>query len=243
MEVERGYLSAFFHLPQAKFPKRILFFIVNLKKHRFLLPNMLKTGIEMCFFCKICCIFRYWPSACWGILHNRYLLTRDLFPNITSFLFGMPKPKFFSIFQLPIFAELYHWTNVHQCRALITCLKHANSPYFGIVWVLFYNIYQFLWKSALNPKIRRKTAKISTKPAMFRIPGTQKHLLVMCTCGLRNCVMHHEYLMSSKAGNPAKDFRRTNAPTVGPVRAHECTFSMLKVKSVQTHPWEILFLI
>ena len=28
--------------------------------------------------------------------------------------------------------------------------------------------------------------------------------------------MHHEYLMSSKEGKPAKDFRRTNAPTVGP---------------------------
>ena len=28
--------------------------------------------------------------------------------------------------------------------------------------------------------------------------------------------MRHEYLMSSKAGNPAKDFRRTNAATVGP---------------------------
>ena len=28
--------------------------------------------------------------------------------------------------------------------------------------------------------------------------------------------MRHEYLMSCKAGNPAKDFRHMNAPTVGP---------------------------
>ena len=204
---------------------------------------MLKTGIEMCFLCKICCIFRYWPSACWGILHNRYLLPWDFFPQYYQFSFWNAKTPIFFDFPTPNFCRPYHWTNVHQCRALFTWLKHANSPYFGIVWVLFYNIYQFLWKSALNPKIRLKTAKISTKPAMFRIPWTQKHLLVMCTCGLRNCVMHHEYLMSSKAGNPAKDFRHTNAPTVGPVRAHECTFSMLKDKSIQTHPCEILFLI
>ena len=45
-------------------------------------------------------------------------------------------------------------------------------------------------------------------------------------------LMCHEYLMSSKAGNPMKDFQRTNVPT-GPgikSRAHECTYSMLKVK-------------
>ena len=28
--------------------------------------------------------------------------------------------------------------------------------------------------------------------------------------------MRHEYLMRCKAGNPAKDFRRTNAPIVRP---------------------------
>ena len=52
----------------------------------------------------------------------------------------MPKPQFFSIFQLPIFAEPYRLTNVHQSRKLSTQLKHAVSPYFDIVWVLFYNI-------------------------------------------------------------------------------------------------------
>ena len=29
-------------------------------------------------------------------------------------------------------------------------------------------------------------------------------------------LMRHEYLMSSKAGNPAKDFQCTNVPTLGP---------------------------
>ena len=46
-------------------------------------------------------------------------------------------------------------------------------------------------------------------------------------------LMRHEYLMSSKAGKPAKDFWRTNAPTMEPgisPWAHECAYSMLKVK-------------
>ena len=37
-------------------------------------------------------------------------------------------------------------------------------------------------------------------------------MLGMCTV----VFMRHAYLMSFKAGNPAKDFRRTNASTVGP---------------------------
>ena len=46
--------------------------------------------------------------------------------------------------------------------------------------------------------------------------------------------MCHEYLMSTKAGNPAKELRRTNAPTVGPdtsPQAHKCPYSMLKVNT------------
>ena len=65
------------------------------------------------------------------------------FPNITSFsnVLERQNPDFFSpIFQLPIFAKPYRQTYLHQCRGLITWLKHAISPYFGIVWVLFYNI-------------------------------------------------------------------------------------------------------
>ena len=61
---------------------------------------------------------------------------------ITSFSYFLERqnPDFYSIFQLPIFVERYHQTYVHQCLALITRLKHAISPYSGIVWVLFYNI-------------------------------------------------------------------------------------------------------
>ena len=43
MKGERGYISAFFYLPKAKFPLRF-FFYCKPKKHRFLLLNMLKTG-------------------------------------------------------------------------------------------------------------------------------------------------------------------------------------------------------
>ena len=41
------------------------------------------------------------------------------------------------------------------------------------------------------------------------------------------------YLMSSKAGNPAKDFWRTNAPTVGPGIKSTGAYSMLKVKLIK----------
>ena len=76
-----------------------------------------------------------------SILHNGYRLPLDLF-TITSFSYFLDhqNPDFFSIFQLQIFAKPYRQTYVHQCRALITGLKHAISPYFSIVWVLFNNI-------------------------------------------------------------------------------------------------------
>ena len=54
--------------------------------------------------------------------------------------FWNAKTLIFFIFQVPIFVEPYHQTYVHQYRALITWLKHTMSPYFDIVWVLFYNI-------------------------------------------------------------------------------------------------------
>ena len=73
---------------------------------------------------------------------NRYSLRLDFFFPILTVLatFWKQNPDFFSIFQLPIFVEPYHHTYVHQCRALMTRLKHTISPYSGIVWVLFYNI-------------------------------------------------------------------------------------------------------
>ena len=45
--------------------------------------------------------------------------------------------------------------------------------------------------------------------------------------------MRHEYLMSSKAGKPVKDFLRTNVPTVAPdikSTGAQISYSMLKVK-------------
>ena len=52
----------------------------------------------------------------------------------------MPKHLFFSIFQLSIFAEPYR-PNLYSLMSGVDYLvKHAISPYFGIVWELFYNI-------------------------------------------------------------------------------------------------------
>ena len=64
------------------------------------------------------------------------------FSNITSFSYFLDRqnPDFFSIFQLPIFAEPVPVELMFTHSTVITGLKHAISPYFGIVWVLFYNI-------------------------------------------------------------------------------------------------------
>ena len=82
-------------------------------------------------------------TFCMRILHNQYRLPLDFFSPILSVLaifWNAKTPIFFSIFQLPIFAEPYLSNLCSQMSGLITRLKHAISPYFGIVWVLFYNI-------------------------------------------------------------------------------------------------------
>ena len=81
-------------------------------------------------------------SACWCILHNWYCLPLELFFPILPVLatFWIAKTLFFSIFQLPIFAEPVPVELTFTHSTVITGLKHAISPYFGIVWVLFYNI-------------------------------------------------------------------------------------------------------
>ena len=62
----------------------------------------------------------------------------------TLIFFHFPTPNFCRTVQSnlcsPFFADPYQGTYVHQRRALITWLKYAISPYFGIVWVLFCNI-------------------------------------------------------------------------------------------------------
>ena len=64
------------------------------------------------------------------------------FSNIISFSYFLDRqnPDFFSIYQLPIFAEPVPVELMFTHSTVTTGLKHAISPYFGIVWVLFYNI-------------------------------------------------------------------------------------------------------
>ena len=54
--------------------------------------------------------------------------------------FWIAKTLIFSIFQLPIFAEPVPVELMFTNSTVITGLKHAINPYFGIVCVLFYNI-------------------------------------------------------------------------------------------------------
>ena len=111
------------------------------------------------------------------------------FSNITSFSYFLAHqtPDFFSIFQ-PIFAEPYHRTYVHQCQGLNTRLRQAISLFFGIVWGCFTISSNFLWKSALNPEIWAENSENFNKIGDVSDPGTQKQMLVMCSCGLRSCV-------------------------------------------------------
>ena len=99
-------------------------------------------------------------------------------------LLGMSKPRFFFHFPTPNFVEQYHQTYVHQCLALISWLKHAISPYFGIVWVCFTISSDFLLKSALNPEIWAENSENFNKVEDISDSGTEKHMLVMCACGL-----------------------------------------------------------
>ena len=105
-----------------------------------------------------------------------------IFPVLVTF-WNTKAPIFFSIFQqLPIFVEPYHRTYVHQCRALIIQLKHAISPYSGIVWVLFYNILRFSMKiSAKSQNLGWKQWKFNEIGDVFD-PGIMKQMLAMCAC-------------------------------------------------------------
>ena len=60
-----------------------------------------------------------------------------ILPVLASF--WIAKTPIFSIFRLPVLPNHTRRTYVHQGRDLITGLKHAISPYCGIVWVLFYS--------------------------------------------------------------------------------------------------------
>ena len=75
---------------------------------------------------------------------------------------------------------------------VITGLKHVISPYFGIVWVLFYNTSDFLWKSALNLEIWAENRENFNKVGDVSDPETEEQMLVSMGLRkepLRKCVM------------------------------------------------------
>ena len=92
-------------------------------------------------------------------------------------LFGYKKKKW--ICNSQFLSNLIHQTYVHQCRALITRLKQAISPYSGIVWVLFYNIKRF------SMKISAKSQNLDWKQQNWRsfwYPGTVNNLEIRSIC-------------------------------------------------------------
>ena len=112
----------------------------------------------------------------------------SFFSNITSFSFFLDRqnPDFF---QLPIFAEPVPPNLCSPMSTLITGLKHTISHISALFGCCFTISSDFLWKSALNPEIWAENRESFNKIGNVSGPGTEKDMLVMCTCGLRNCVM------------------------------------------------------
>ena len=90
--------------------------------------------------------------------------------NDSSFSFKLPvlatfwiaKTQIFFHFPTPNFCRTVPVEHVHQCRNLITGLKHAIAPYCSIVLVLFYNIWQF------SMKICTQFRNLGWKPRKFQ---------------------------------------------------------------------------
>ena len=126
------------------------------------------------------------------------------FSNITSFSYFLDRqnPDFFPFSNSQFLPNRTRLTYVHQCCGLISGLKHAIGPYCGIVWVLFTISSDFLCKSALNPKIWAENRENFNKIGDVSDPGTETNASQV------RMWFEYEYLMSSKTGNSAKDFRR-----------------------------------
>ena len=111
-------------------------------------PKHVCQSLTLNFYCLFTLNFVSFHASSRLILHADVSYIIDIachwsyFSNITSFSYFLDRqnPDFFSIFQLQIFAEPVPVELMFTHSTVITGLKHAISPYFGIVWVLFYNI-------------------------------------------------------------------------------------------------------
>ena len=111
-------------------------------------PKRVCRSLTLNFYCLFTLNFVSFHASSRLILHADVSYIIEIachwsyFSNITSFSYFLDRqnPDFFSIFQLPIFAEPVPVELMFTHSTVITGLKHAISPYFGIVWVLFYNI-------------------------------------------------------------------------------------------------------
>ena len=71
-------------------------------------------------------------------------------------------------------------------------------------------------KICTKPEIWAENSENFTKIGDVSDQGTQKQMLVVWACDLRNCVYVSWIFNEHKIGNPAKDFRHMNVPMVGP---------------------------
>ena len=94
-----------------------------------------------------------------------------MFFSITTF---SQNPDFFPFSNSQFLRTGTCRTYIHQFD-LDYWAKHAISPYFGIVWVLF-----FLWKSALNPEIWAENCKNFNKIGDVLDPETDASHVRMC---------------------------------------------------------------
>ena len=133
------------------------------------------------------------------LMYNWYRLPLDFFFNITSFSsFWNTKtvehqnPRFFSIFQLPIFSFSLRQTYVHPMSGLDktrcqSIFRHCLDAVLGY----------FLWKSALNCKIWAENTENSNKIGNVFYQEMRNR----CLPCVHVMFKHHEYLMSSKGEN------------------------------------------
>ena len=159
-------------------------------------------------------ILDHLPFAYWGILHNWYCLPLDFFFSILPVLATFWNPDFFH-FPTPNFRFL---ATSNLCSPMYGLDKLAETCYQPIFQYCLGAVLQYLAIVYENksPNLGWKNTKFQQNMRFFQTRKWETDANHVHMSRL----MRHEYLMSSKEENHAKEetwrFWCTNAPTVGP---------------------------
>ena len=111
-------------------------------------PKRVCQSLTLNFYCLFTLNLVSFQASSRLILHADVSYIIDIachwsnFSNITSFSYFLDRqnPEFFPFSNSQFLPELVPVELMFTHSTVITGLKHAISTYFGIVWVLFYNI-------------------------------------------------------------------------------------------------------